>query len=123
MKVPDADQARTLARFLPQSECALRVGAYDNRAKPLRRELVLGYETVVFENTGAGEKTTVWVAPKLDCAELIRVDERLNPAGFSGVTGSGWRRQRFSKGILIQRFSTFRPAMTMCRSARNSRGI
>ncbi len=82
LKVPNGDEARTLARFLPQSDCALRVGAYDNRARPVKGESILGYETVVFESTGPGFRTRSLVAPQLDCAELVRLDELLNPKGF-----------------------------------------
>lgn len=82
LKAPNADEARTLARFLPQSDCTLRVGGYDNRPRVLRRESILGYDSMVFETTGQGSKTTTWVAPKLNCAELVRVDELLNPTGF-----------------------------------------
>lgn len=82
VKTPNADEAWTLSRFLQESDCALRVGGYDNRPRILRRESILGYETVIFESTGPGSKTTSWVAPKLGCTELARVDELLNPTGF-----------------------------------------
>ncbi len=75
-KEPGAeDRRRALDRWNPSDACA---SAYNGIAKQppfLRRESLLGYETIVFQSESKSAKITKWVAPQLGCLEIRRIAE------------------------------------------------
>ena len=118
MKVPNADEARVLARFTPNSQCKLRLGNYDNHSPPLRRETLLGYETVVFESSTRDSTTTVWLAPQLGCAELVREEVLVTASGLANDKVRS-RPRRYSRVSQIICSSRFLRTMLACLSAKN----
>lgn len=69
------DRQRALDRLNPSAGCASDYNGVTKQPASIRRESLLGYDTIVFYSESKSAKITTWIAPQLGCLELRRLAE------------------------------------------------
>lgn len=81
VRIPNGDRSRTIARLDPKTNCEAEVGGIHEAPASSEHKNVLGYDVISFRIQTPDKRSTYWRAPALNCADLIRTDELLNPNG------------------------------------------
>lgn len=81
VRIPNGDRSRTIVRLDPKTNCEVEVGGIHEAPPSKEHKNLLGYDVVGFQVQMPDKRSTYWRAPALNCADLSRTDQLLNPDG------------------------------------------